>query len=226
VFPPEPGSPAFWLMVLIAIGWSLLTLWCIVDSFTHTDLGCVWAILLIGPLNPLTVPFYFFSAMYSRRNVSPRKLSQLGGDPEEYDITRRFASEFERAKFIEAASRGGGTMYDAGMTVQKLPEGKQHFRDDRAEELLKEARFDEAWIYLIDLYALSQDGADWEREETYRHYISRLPEGLTRLNAWQRGERGTPATDAPVEPKRRAITDSTSATGTTQTQQGKRDLPF
>jgi hypothetical protein len=219
---PDAGTLGFWLLMAVCIGWGLLVVWCCVDSFNHTDMGCLWTVLMISPLGPLVVPFYFFGTMYARRNVSARKLAEMRGDGEEIDITRRFASEFERAKFIEAAERGGGTMYDPGLAPKEQPEGRQHFKDERAETLLKEGRHDEAWHYLIDLYSLASEDGDRDREETYRNYIARMPDGLARLRAWRRGDRE--GVLSPDEAPRRTITDSIA--GRSLTEPGKRDLPF
>ncbi|MCC7477288.1 hypothetical protein IT575_02420 [bacterium] len=181
-----PGTWEYALFFGLVIGWSLLTIWCVVDAFTHTDNGCLWTILLLTPLNPIVVPFYVFGTLYSRRQVTKRQLS-LSGKEVETDISMRFASEIERAKFIQSAMKGGGTMYEPGVAVVERPEGRQHFRDERAESLLLEQRFEDAWNYLIDLYSLAREDVDFEREETYRSYLARIPQGLERLARWEKG---------------------------------------
>lgn len=234
-----PGGWVLGIMIAVALGWALLTIWCILDAFTNNDNGCLWLMLMLSPLNPIVVPFYVFGKLYSQRSVSRRQQSLTGRSEEDSDITRRFASEFERAKFIEASMKGGGTMYEPGLLVQRRPEGAQHFKDERAELLLSEQRYEDAWDYLIDLLGLARDDNDFEREETYRSYIARIPQGLARLTAWEAGGSGA-AVEASGDPAQNAssalggvqapglpdeITDSTAQGRGTRRRPG-RDVPF
>ncbi len=227
------GSALYVVLIVISLAWSLATIWCILDAFTNNDNGCLWLMLMLSPLNPIVVPFYFFGKLYSQRSVSRRQLSLTGKDVET-DISMRFASEIERAKFIQSAMKGGGTMYEPGISVQERPEGRQHFRDERAEGLLQELRYDDAWSYLIDLYSLAREDADFERVETYRSYLARIPQGLERLTQWEQGSRSaaapvsanTPGTLSSVPPAPAADGLSPTALGRASRRRPDRGVPF
>ncbi len=172
-----------WLWIALGIGIFFLYIWVVMDAFDHSGYGCAWLAFFIC-FPGISILIYLFIRFYANRpDINPN--FEMGeANQQTYS---RFPTEIEKARFIEAADHSLGTMYEPGASATAV--GYPHFRDDRAELLLSEGRFDEAWNYLIDLYAVAKSEADGRREDTYLHYISRLPKGTDKLAHWRRDQR-------------------------------------
>ena len=204
------------LISVLGILYVLLALWCAFDSFERTEYGMIWVFFFIV-LGPIFIPIYLFMRFYADRPVPARERLARDLEREKWrDL--RIAGELERARFVEQALQGPGTMYqpEVGLTIR--PDGYRHFADERAEVLLNEQRHDEAWDYLIDLYSLARSEGDLRGMDTYRFYICQLPEGAALLAEWERSaERlahtgsSAPASSVPL--------DSTRS-------RDRRDVPF
>ena len=71
----------------------------------------------------------------------------------------------------------GGT----GAREQKTIFGKEspaapEFHDYRAEELIKDGKYDEAQKYLLDMAEIAKRDGDAKRVTTYRYYYNRIEE--------------------------------------------------
>ncbi len=168
------------LSIIISVAFFFVLIWAAYDAFDHTSHGCAWLSLFILT-GPVGLAIYLFMRLYANR--PDQSVSQLA-DPMA-DNMSRFPTEIEKARFIEAASKGGGTMFNPEEGQSEIPGGFPHFSDTRAEAMITQRRFDEAWEYLIDLYSLAHRDRDGRAEDTYRHYINRLPGGAKLLQEWR-----------------------------------------
>ncbi len=176
-------------------------IWIYVDGSDHVEYPLVWA-LLVFFMWPVFLPIYIFFRLYAARPVSARRQQQLNRDridPMRY----RFASEIEKARFIEAAESGPGTMFDQVLGENVSGLGYAHFTVDRAERLLREQRYDEAWDYLTELYALALSENDARAQDTYKHYILRIPDSFQRFKQWLEDQQHIP--DKPVPKRKREV---------------------
>lgn len=188
------------LLYLLAILQVIAFFWAVNHAFDHTDYGLVWVSIFILT-GSLGVWVYLAMALYANRPYRGDSFKELL-ESKQGQAMSRFGSEIERARFIEAASSGPGTMYDPVEGVGERAEGHQHFVDARAEELLGSGRTEEAWQYLLDLHQLAAQEGDPQRRDTYRAYIARLPGGTERLRAWE-GE-ALRESAAPAAPQNRS----------------------
>lgn len=188
------------LFYLLGVVQLIAFFWAVNHAFDHTDYGVVWTSLFVLT-GSLAVWVYIALALYANRPYRGDSFKELL-ESKQGKLMSRFGSEIERARFIEAAESGPGTLYDPVQGVSEKPEGWQHFVDARAEELLASGRSDEAWQYLLDLFQLAEQENDPPRRDTYRAYIARLPGGTERLRAWQ-GEAAR-ATATPAAPQNRS----------------------
>jgi hypothetical protein len=172
------------------VGFLIGAIWVYMDASEHTDHACVWGCLAYMLPFPI-IPLYFIMRMYANRNASKRQLERYAREREGLDVPR-LASDIDKLHYLEWAEKGPGTMYDpqAGLSVR--PEGYRHFIDQRAETLLMEARYEEAWDYLIELYAVAAKDQDVRALDPYRNSLSRLPDGLERLSHWRAAESAEP----------------------------------
>jgi hypothetical protein len=191
-----------------------LTVWCIFDAFDRTDYGMVWLFFFLT-LSPIFVPLYLIMRFYSDRNV-PAKTVLAGELERERWRDFRIGSEIERAKFIEQAMQGGGTMYDPNASLHLSTEGYRHFSDQRAEELLQHGNSEDAWQYLSELYGIARADGDLRALDTYRHYICRIPGGAARLAQRQAAETTAEAQSMPAS----------LAAGTLKLPKARREVPF
>lgn len=105
------------LALALLVGW----IWCMNDSFDHTDMPWVWVVILCMFM-PIAVPLYLIMRAYANRGPTPARLAQMRR--EDSLIPKfRFGSEIERARFIEAADSGQGTMYEPEGGIGERPEG-------------------------------------------------------------------------------------------------------
>lgn len=165
------------------VGFLVGAIWVYLDASEHTDNACVWGCLAYLLPFPI-IPLYFIMRMYANRNVSKRQLQRFDDERKGFQGLH-LASDIEKLKYLAWAEKGPGTMYDprAGLSVR--PDGFRHFIDQRAETLLNEARYAEAWDYLIELYAVAAKDQDVRALDTYKNYLSRIPDGLERLKQWR-----------------------------------------
>lgn len=173
----------------------LAAIWIYVDASDHAEYPLMWALLAFFAW-PVFVPVYIFFRLYSSRPVTARRQAQLNRDridPMRY----RFASEIEKARFIEAAENGPGTMFDQVLGENVSGMGYAHFTVDRAERMLREQRYNEAWDYLTELYALALNENDPRAMDTYKHYILRIPESYQRFKQWLEDQQHIPDKPAP-----------------------------
>jgi hypothetical protein len=157
-------------------------IWIYVDASDHAEYPLVWALLAFF-MWVIIVPFYVFFRLYTARPISSRREQQLNRDridPMRY----RFASEIEKSRFIEAAEHGPGTMYDQVLGENVRGTGYAHFTVERAEKLIQELRYNEAWDYLTELYTVAMNDNDPRAMDTYKHYLLRLPDGAPRFRDW------------------------------------------
>lgn len=157
-------------------------IWVWLDASDHAEYPLVWATLVLVA-GPVFLPIYIFFRFYTSRAVSTRRQAQLNRDrldPMRY----RFASEIEKSRFIEAAEHGPGTMFDPVLGENVSGTGFAHFIVERAEKLIQEQRYDEAWDYLTELYTVALNDSDARALDTYKHYILRLPNGAPRFREW------------------------------------------
>lgn len=157
-------------------------IWIYVDASDHAEYPLVWALLAFF-MWEIIVPFYIFFRLYTARPISSRREQQLNRDridPMRY----RFASEIEKSRFIEAAEHGPGTMFDQVLGENVSGTGYAHFTVERAEKLIQELRYNEAWDYLTELYTVAMNDNDPRALDTYKHYLLRLPNGASRFRDW------------------------------------------
>jgi hypothetical protein len=161
---------------------TVAAIWVFIDATDHAEYALVWAVL-VAMAWPLFLPIYIFFRLYTARPISSRREQQLNRDridPMRY----RFASEIEKSRFIEAAEHGPGTMFDQVLGENVSGAGYAHFTVDRAEKLIQEQRYDEAWDYLTELYTVAMNDNDARALDTYKHYLLRLPNGAPRFRDW------------------------------------------
>lgn len=178
------------LMMIIPLAVLIAAIWVYVDATDHTDMGCVWGILAFVLPIPI-VPLYFIMRLYSARPASKQQLSRFA-DERKLFSGPRFASDIEKLQYLEWAEKGPGTMFDPLTGLNIRPEGYRHFTDARAEQLITQARYADAWDYLIELYGVAHKDQDVRGLDTYKNYISRLPDGLQRLQQWQATQEDQP----------------------------------
>lgn len=185
-----------WLQNLIAYhgSWSPLKiifpalmvgcgLWIYLDAETRVGNGCFWGALAFA-VPPIGVPFYYFCVLVMTiRNTDPAFRSRKRERQQQEQERRRLVmmGDIERLREERGRDDYGGTMFDAQSGIGISREGFRHFTDSRAEDLIEGQRYEQAWDYLSDLYRLARSEGDQRALATYRHYISRLPDGLKRL---------------------------------------------
>ena len=177
---------AIWnaVFIVLGIGYFCLLFWAIFDAITQYDIGCA-GMGCIWPLLFITVPpillFYVFMRFYQMRAPSRQLLLERQREEQGLPPAGRFASDIDKLRFLDAAERSHGTMYDPSMDHAAPPAGFRHFTDGRAEALLEQRRYDEAEPYLLDLHAVATAAHDVRSRDTYRHYLSLVPGGLEQL---------------------------------------------
>lgn len=186
--------------VVFSLLWLVVVIWAAMDAFTHTDMGCMWLCLFIF-VPPLAIPIYVFMRLYTSRSVSRQVLMQRELEREQGAVSR-FPTEIEKARYIAAAEQKHGTMYNPQSAVATAPDGFRHFADNRADSLLDQRRYEEAAEYLLDMYAVAAGDHDARGQDTYRHYLGRIPGGRELLHEWEvehgtrrPGDRSTPRRD-------------------------------
>jgi len=175
-----------WLVVCIVIAllYCAVLFWACYDAMSRYELGCagmgcIWPFLLIT--FPPALPFYIFMRFYSDRRVAGGVLRERELERAEAESLPRFASDIHKLRYLAAADKAHGTMYDPATGAGARAEGYPHFADNRAEALLKQRRFDEALEYLLDLYTVAAHDGDVRGRDTYRYYLSQIPGGLQAL---------------------------------------------
>jgi hypothetical protein len=159
----------------LAVGWVYY------DALDNAEYPLVWAVLVFM-LPPLFLPLYIILRLYTMRRAGKRTIERMEQD-RLGAMDYRFGSDVERARFIEAQERGTGTLYQPRGGIPEHSAGFAHFTVERAEQLIAAQRFDEAWEYLSDMYAVAAKEDDVRAMDTYQHYICRLPGGAARLSA-------------------------------------------
>lgn len=158
-------------------------LWVYIDAQTRTGNGCFWGALAFA-VPPIGVPLYYIGVlmMHLRDYDSTFRGQRKERESLERDRKKRVAmGDIEKQREEAAQLELGGTIFDpaAGLGVSR--QGRQHFTDHNAETLLGEMKYDDAWGYLIELYHIACQENDLRAQDTLRHYISRIPDGLKRL---------------------------------------------
>lgn len=188
-----------WIVLAVFAVYVGVVIWAAMDAFEQTDMGCLWLALFITTPLVSVIAYLAFRAYVFRRRQPDMQL-----DPREYQgPLKHFGSEIEKARFIEAAARGPGTLYDPGRRGGAPPGGYRHFSDTRAETLISQGLHGEAFEYLVEMYGLARDEHDGRGQDTYMYYIHRLPDGAKLLAEWQKEQRlETGAADeSPREPE-------------------------
>lgn len=195
---PHMSGDSAWLVfsLVAALIYGAALFWAVYDAFTRYEIGCagpgcIWPFLLIT--FPPALPFYIFMRLYSERGVS--RAIRLERDLERSEAAQvpRFVSDIHKLRYLAAAEKTHGTMYDPRTGVGTAPEGYRHFTDSRAEALFNQRRFNEALEYLLDLYVVADHDHDARARDTYRHYLSQIPGGLEAL-ARRQADHSDPAT--------------------------------
>ena len=158
-------------------------IWIYHDAQSRTSNGCFWGALAFA-VPPIGVPLYYIGLLTIHiRDYDPAfKRRQEQDEMRELERKRRTSmGDIERIREEEARDPDGGTMFDPASGHSVSREGFRHFNDQHAEELLGELKHDEAWDYLSDLFLVARDDGDGRGMDTYRNYISRIPNGLKRL---------------------------------------------
>jgi hypothetical protein len=152
---------ALFIVIAGMVGWAI---W---DVFEHTDYGIVWLVSFL--VFPPLIPVYVFMSLYSRRATQRSPVD--GG--------REFSmgSELDRARFIEAAQDGRGTLYEPSAMLGGGGLPRKAFTDHKADEMLAARHYDAAATYLTEMLELAQSDGDPDRLSTYRWYLSQLPDG-------------------------------------------------
>lgn len=158
-------------------------LWIYVDAQTRVGNGCFWGALAFA-VPPIGVPLYYIGLLVMNvRNTDPAfRGNRLERQQQEQERKRRVGmGDIERLREERERDEHGGTMFDpvSGISVSRT--GFAHFSDAHAEELIEQHSYEQAWEYLSDLYRLARAEGDGRAQDTYRHYISQLPDGLRRL---------------------------------------------
>jgi hypothetical protein len=174
-----------------------LYIWAIYDAFTYTDYGFAWS--FVFAVLPPVVPIYLAMSLYARRSVSQAGNRFVSSE----DSSFRFSTEIERARFIEAADKGQGTLYEPAATLGSGgAAGRKVFTDHHAEGLIAGGDDQAALAYLLEMYTLAEGDGDPDRLSTYRHYILSVPGGTEAL-ARAKAKRGDP--DRPDTEGKRSV---------------------
>ena len=186
-----------WIVIAVLIVYVVAVTWAARDAFDQTDMGCLWLTLFVTtPV--LSVIAYLLMRAYVFRRREP----EISLEPREYNgPLKHFGSEIEKARFIEAAASGPGTMYDPSRQPGAPPGGYRHFTDNRAETLIAQGLHGEAFEYLAEMYQLARDDKDGRGQDTYLYYIHRLPGGTPLLAAWEKERRTDAAGNGGDEPE-------------------------
>ena len=159
-------------------------LWIWVDANTRTGNGCIWgAIAFACP--PIGVPLYYISlAVINSRGpgAEARKRSAQRAVMEQERRRLTAMGDIEMMREREARADQPGRIYDPAAGMARPRDGRKHFNDEHAEQLLETRQHEAAWEYLVDMYNLAGEEDDGRRRDTYLNYISRIPGGLKRLN--------------------------------------------
>jgi hypothetical protein len=204
VFPDDTGLLLF--AIIASLVYMVVLFWAIYDAFTRFEIGCagggcIWPLLMI--LFPPSILLYIFMRFYTSRTVSKSAVLEHQRQKAEAAKIPRFDSDIHKLRYLAAADKEHGTMYDPVTGAATSPEGYPHFADSRAEALLKQRRFDEAFEYLLDLHSVAASSHDVRARDTYRHYISRIPGGLNLLAEYEIKQSGTEPRSTP--PDRRSM---------------------
>jgi hypothetical protein len=150
-------------------------LWVGVDAETRIGNGWVWGSIAFA-CPPLGVPLYYGLLLAQALGNGRRNRELDAQQASSKEQRRRFTAmgAIEREHYLADAQASGGTVY--GAPAPGAAAGARHFTDERAEELLAAGDPAAAREYLTDMLALAREQGDSVREQTYRHYLSRLPE--------------------------------------------------
>jgi hypothetical protein len=170
-------SVLFFFIPILA--WIASAAWVTWDSLQRTgEWGFLWGFLAFG-CAPVVVPLYLLTT-YKVDRPAPAWV-QREREYEKEQVTKyKGMTEFDRVRFLEASAGGVGTLY-AGPGLRPSENGAKLFTDAHAEGLLGAKQYDEAFIYLYDLYALALEESDPRAEQTYKYYITQVPQGLDLL---------------------------------------------
>jgi hypothetical protein len=166
----------FFPLILAWVGAATWVLW---DSVQRMQVwGVLWGFCAFG-MAPIVVPLYIFAVIIADR-PAPAWVQREREFQKEQVTKFKGMNEFERARYMEAAAGGAGTLY-GGPGMRPSDNGAKLFEDAHAEALLAANDPDAAFIYLYDLYQLAVENSDPRGMETYKYYIARLPHGLELL---------------------------------------------
>jgi len=177
-------SPWLVFCIVAALIYGAALFWAVYDAFSRYEIGCagagcLWPLVLLT--FPPALPFYIFMRLYTQRSVPRSEILKREYERAEAAQVPRFVSDIHKLRYLAAAEKSHGTMYDPRTGIGDAPAGYPHFADSRAEALLEQRRFDEALEYLLDLYSVAAKDGDVRGRDTYRHYLSRIPGGLDAL---------------------------------------------
>ncbi|MBN2080956.1 hypothetical protein JW859_01990 [bacterium] len=180
------SADSVWLYIsiFVALAYVFGAIWAINDAMTRYELGCagmgcIWPVLIL--LFPPALPFYIIMRLQTSRRVPHSVVLKFDLEREEREQIPRLPSDIHKLRYLAAADKEHGTMYEPQMGLPAGSRGFPHFTDGQAEALLEQARFDEAYDYLVELHDLAVASEDVRGRDTYKHYISRIPGGLDSL---------------------------------------------
>lgn len=151
-------------------------LWIGVDAAGRFGNGWLWGSIAFA-CPPVGVPLYYALVIYQSIASSRVDKGYLANREHQRSERRKhlMMGEIERQHYLANAEQSGGTLFQQPGGLAPRDGGVQHFRDERADELIALGKLDDAREYISDLLAVAREDGDPRRVETYKHYLSQLP---------------------------------------------------
>ena len=134
------------------------------DAEERYNSGCFWVIIIFF-FSWFGIIYYFVMRYFFERKTTAQTLG------EQFPIDTSHMGKFGRG----IAGQSGPDMSKKTVFGKENPDAPE-FRDYHAEELIEEAKYDEAEKYLRDMAAIAKKDEDAKRITTYRYYFNRIQE--------------------------------------------------
>ena len=170
----------FGYIIIGSLGLLVLCLVVYQDADNTIGNGLIWFVCCI--FFPPALLIYAFIRIWRARG--PGKQEKLKRELERGQFASRGMGDVERLRYSSLDAMGEATMHVA----PGGPAGFPHFADSHAEELLEKQDYAAAWEHLAPLYLLALEEHAPRAQDTYLHYILRLPCGRQQLSQLLEGQ--------------------------------------
>jgi hypothetical protein len=152
------------LFIIISFLPLILLIYIYNDAEDKYSNGCMWAIIIIFT-SWIGIILYFIMRYFFERSTTAKTL----GD--QFPIDTSHMGRFGHG----IAGQSGPETGKQTVFGKENPDAHE-FRDYHAEELIEEARYEDAEVYLREMAEIAKRDGDAKRVTTYRYYYNKIQE--------------------------------------------------